>query len=338
MPSEKPAVFREDPAGLLLQGKEVGEPDQGALRAVVIELGGQFREPVGLGLDLGAQTDARRAGNPAQVLAAEFREHVLQGPRQGGLVQGQAGCELVAQAPDHRAEQGSFAAELAVDGAQRDMRLPGQGFQAHVTVPMLGKQLDGSIEELIPPEGLFALAGTARSDGCFHGVNKNWQIMKRYIIVLFPYHLGNLFGRSHRAARHPRRPQPLTGHPDPRQFIRRQVDAHLPKILLALFLLGLLGCESSAQKAPVAPPPMPVKIAQPIYQEVVQWDEYPARIEAVESVDVRARVDGYLEKVNFKAGDKVKKGDLLFVIDPRPFRAQLSFAEASLEQARSASP
>ncbi|CAL1241296.1 efflux RND transporter periplasmic adaptor subunit [Candidatus Methylocalor cossyra] len=129
-------------------------------------------------------------------------------------------------------------------------------------------------------------------------------------------------------------PQPLTGHPDPRQFIRRQVDAHLPKILLALFLLGLLGCESSAQKAPVAPPPMPVKIAQPIYQEVVQWDEYPARIEAVESVDVRARVDGYLEKVNFKAGDKVKKGDLLFVIDPRPFRAQLSFAEASLEQAK----
>jgi multidrug efflux system membrane fusion protein len=78
-----------------------------------------------------------------------------------------------------------------------------------------------------------------------------------------------------------------------------------------------------------------VKIAQPLSQEVTEWDEYTGRIEAVNSVDVRARVSGYLEKVNFKAGDKVHKGDLLFQIDPKPFSAQLNYAEAELERAKS---
>jgi len=78
-----------------------------------------------------------------------------------------------------------------------------------------------------------------------------------------------------------------------------------------------------------------VKISQPLSQEVTEWDEYTGRIEAVNSVDVRARVSGYLEKVNFKAGDKVHKGDLLFLVDPKPFTAQLNFAEAELERAKS---
>jgi multidrug efflux system membrane fusion protein len=76
-----------------------------------------------------------------------------------------------------------------------------------------------------------------------------------------------------------------------------------------------------------------VKIAQPLSQQVTEWDEYTGRIEAVNSVDVRARVSGYLEKVNFKAGDKVHKGDLLFLIDPKPFTAQLNYAEAELDRA-----
>ncbi|NJD06138.1 MAG: efflux RND transporter periplasmic adaptor subunit, partial [Methylococcaceae bacterium] len=81
--------------------------------------------------------------------------------------------------------------------------------------------------------------------------------------------------------------------------------------------------------------PVPVvKIDRPQVRDVTLWDEYPGRIAAVASVDVRARVDGYLDKVNFKAGDRVNKGDLLFVIDPRPYRTRLSHAQAQLEQAR----
>jgi multidrug efflux system membrane fusion protein len=106
----------------------------------------------------------------------------------------------------------------------------------------------------------------------------------------------------------------------------------LPPIL-ALLLLALAGCGSNAQ-APSAPPPPVVKIDHPQLREITLWDEYPGRIAAVASVDVRARVDGYLDKVNFKAGDQVSKGDLLFVIDPRPYRTRLNHAQAELEQAR----
>jgi membrane fusion protein, multidrug efflux system len=111
-------------------------------------------------------------------------------------------------------------------------------------------------------------------------------------------------------------------------------------MLITLLLLLLSGCdkpqESSA--APIqspAPPPAKVNIAQPLSLQVTEWDEFTGRIEAVNTVDVRARVSGYLEKVNFTAGAVVKKGDLLFVIDPEPFKAQLSYAVAELEQAKS---
>lgn len=107
-----------------------------------------------------------------------------------------------------------------------------------------------------------------------------------------------------------------------------------PLMVAMLPLLLLTGCDVATQKQAPSTPQLPVKIAQAIQREVVEWDEYPGRIEAVESVDVRARVDGYLEKVNFKPGEFVKKGDLLFVIDSRPFKAQLNFAQAELEQAK----
>lgn len=103
--------------------------------------------------------------------------------------------------------------------------------------------------------------------------------------------------------------------------------------LVSLLLLST-GCDrSGGEKAPAMPPPL-VKTAQPVHREVMIWDEFPGRIAAVESVDVRARVDGYLEKVNFKPGERVKKGDLLFLIDPRPFRALLNHAQAELDQAK----
>ncbi|MGD0960308.1 MAG: efflux RND transporter periplasmic adaptor subunit [Methylomonas sp.] len=103
-------------------------------------------------------------------------------------------------------------------------------------------------------------------------------------------------------------------------------------IILALFL-GACN-DNSATPGASAPAPVPVKISQPLYQSVTEWDEYTGRVEAVSAVDIRARVGGYLDKVNFTAGEKVNKGDLLFLIDQKPYKAQLNFAEAELERAK----
>ena len=115
----------------------------------------------------------------------------------------------------------------------------------------------------------------------------------------------------------------------------------LVRFSATLWLLPLEGCDAPpAQPAALAAaaskpmPPVPVKAGLPLKKTVAEWDEYTGRIEALESVDIRARVSGYLDKVNFKAGDRVKKGDLLFVIDPRPFEAELAGAEAELERLR----
>src|SRR5436189_936675 len=77
-----------------------------------------------------------------------------------------------------------------------------------------------------------------------------------------------------------------------------------------------------------------VTVSQPVQREVIDWDEYPARLEAIETVEVRARVNGYLESIHFKDGAEVKKGDLLFVIDPRPYQADLDRALAEVAQAQ----
>ncbi|MGR9115267.1 MAG: efflux RND transporter periplasmic adaptor subunit [Gammaproteobacteria bacterium] len=93
--------------------------------------------------------------------------------------------------------------------------------------------------------------------------------------------------------------------------------------------------EDVALAQPEQAPTHQVKVAYPMNQEVTEWDEYTGRIDAIDSVEVKARVGGYLEKVNFTAGQKVRKGDLLFVIDPKPFQAQLNLAQAELERTRS---
>ena len=118
--------------------------------------------------------------------------------------------------------------------------------------------------------------------------------------------------------------------------LRRESRRHRLSGLSALVMLAMIGCGKPVDPGaqPARPPAADVKIAQPLAQDVTEWDEYTGRIEAVSSVDVRARVSGYLEKVNFKAGAKVKKGDLLFLIDPKPFSAQLQYAEAELERAK----
>lgn len=100
--------------------------------------------------------------------------------------------------------------------------------------------------------------------------------------------------------------------------------------VLALFL-GACG-NSANDKAEKKIPK--VIYSRPEVQDVVLWDEYTAKIEAVAYVDIRAQVGGYLKSVNFKEGQNVKKGDLLFVIDPRPYEAALASAEAELAEAK----
>jgi len=105
--------------------------------------------------------------------------------------------------------------------------------------------------------------------------------------------------------------------------------------LWRLPLVGLVFLLAACQQQPAATPPPPpqVTVSQPVARAVTEWDEYAGRLEAVESVEVRARVSGYLHSVHFTDGAVVKKGALLFVIDPRPYQAELQRAQAGLEQA-----
>jgi RND family efflux transporter MFP subunit len=95
------------------------------------------------------------------------------------------------------------------------------------------------------------------------------------------------------------------------------------------------GCDSGAspqqQKGPAALPT--VTASMPVRREIVEWDEYTGRFDSIETVEIRARVSGYLNEVHFKDGQVVNQGDLLFVIDPRPFERTLEQAQAELLQA-----
>lgn len=93
---------------------------------------------------------------------------------------------------------------------------------------------------------------------------------------------------------------------------------------------ALYGC-SKGQEAPAQGAP-PVTVATPLSQQVVDWDEFTGRFEATRSVDVRARVGGYIQSVHFKDGDFVRQGQLLFTLDPRPAQAALAAARAQLAQ------
>jgi RND family efflux transporter MFP subunit len=96
-------------------------------------------------------------------------------------------------------------------------------------------------------------------------------------------------------------------------------------------LLSLSACNEANPAASGGPPP--VTVAAPLSKSITEWDEYTGRFEAVQSVDVRARVSGYLTSITFKDGQIVKAGDLLFVIDPRPYQASLDQAKATLTRA-----
>ncbi len=100
----------------------------------------------------------------------------------------------------------------------------------------------------------------------------------------------------------------------------------------AILLASFAGCKKAPPPPQMGPLPVNVVIAEE--KEVTEWDEFTGRIEAVESVDIRPRVSGYITEIHFKAGTLVNKDDLLFVIDPRPYQADLNRANANLEQAQ----
>jgi multidrug efflux pump subunit AcrA (membrane-fusion protein) len=105
-------------------------------------------------------------------------------------------------------------------------------------------------------------------------------------------------------------------------------------VVLLLALATLVASCGESQKPP-APPPPAVTVAKPVKRTVTDFDEYVGRFTAVNSVEVRARVSGYLDGVHFKDGQIVKQGDLLFTIDKRPFQNTLDQARANLVQAKS---
>jgi RND family efflux transporter MFP subunit len=98
--------------------------------------------------------------------------------------------------------------------------------------------------------------------------------------------------------------------------------------LLAAAMTLLAGCQKPAEKA--APPPPAVTVAAPIQREVIDYDEYTGKLAATEEVEVHARVKGYIDSIGFKDGDEVKKDQLLFQIDPKPFEEELQAAEGQL--------
>src|SRR5262249_57014176 len=113
---------------------------------------------------------------------------------------------------------------------------------------------------------------------------------------------------------------------------KRIMAAGWPALLL-FACPALSGCGSSQAQPGLTPPPPPeVLVSLPVTREVTDYVDFPGRIEAVNSVEVRARVTGYLEKVNFKEGADVKQGDVLFEIDPRPYKMELARAEGNVSQ------
>lgn len=120
-------------------------------------------------------------------------------------------------------------------------------------------------------------------------------------------------------------------------------DANDPRATLAGILLLTLaavlvtGCGSEAAEKNGPPPAPAVSVAAALARDIHPSDEFTGRVEAPETVEIRPRVSGYIHRMNFREGSEVRKGDVLFVIDPRPYRAELSRVQAELSRARAQS-
>lgn len=117
-------------------------------------------------------------------------------------------------------------------------------------------------------------------------------------------------------------------------WTRRLLATSRGSVFAVAALLSACDQGPSAQASASASPPPSVEAATPLIRSVVEWDEYTGRFEAAERVELRARVSGYLEAAHFRDGQVVQKGDLLFTIDQRPFRAELARARAEVARAQ----
>jgi RND family efflux transporter MFP subunit len=102
-------------------------------------------------------------------------------------------------------------------------------------------------------------------------------------------------------------------------------------VLLTALIAPLVGCGKAADQSPSAPE---VMVAQVLSQRITDWDEYTGRFQAIDTVEVRPRVSGYIDQVQFREGQPVKKGETLIVIDPRPYQADFDRAKAGLALAK----
>lgn len=120
-------------------------------------------------------------------------------------------------------------------------------------------------------------------------------------------------------------------------FQRARFASSRAVIPFLLVMALLAGCEAKSQEAATTSPPPPpeVDVTEIIAQPVVLSESFTGRVEAAETVELRARVSGYIQEVAFEEGELVEQGDLLFLIDQRPYQARVSASQADLVQARS---
>lgn len=107
-----------------------------------------------------------------------------------------------------------------------------------------------------------------------------------------------------------------------------------PRHIFALLWIAFsIGCSQNpgASERPQTPPTS-VTVAKPIVLPIVEWDQYTGRLDAIDSVEIRSRVSGYLQSTHFNEGQMVNAGDLLAIIDPRPFEAELSAAKSGIQE------
>src|SRR5215510_2506032 len=119
-------------------------------------------------------------------------------------------------------------------------------------------------------------------------------------------------------------------HKSREEFLVKDVVRFSFVLLVALFAAAC--ARNEAAQAPAAPPA--VQVAKVVSKPITEFDEFTGRFEAVERVEVRPRVSGYVSSTHFQQGHEVKKGDVLYVIDPRPYQAELKRAQAELARAR----
>ena len=112
-------------------------------------------------------------------------------------------------------------------------------------------------------------------------------------------------------------------------------DAVRPFALILLSTALLSGCGENNSARQNEPPPPSVSVSEPVRKMVTEWDEFTGRFQAVDHVSIRPRVSGYLQSAHFQEGSIVKKGDLLFVIDPRPYEAMAEEEQGRLQTAQS---